>query len=226
MDLDQEKSRFRDVEDDFFWRLVQSTYLNTLLTTERLFNLYHATEYLVKNKIAGDFVECGVFLGGAVQLMASKLIQLGDVSRKIWLYDTFTGFTEMQSEHDVNFNGKKIGEQQFVNFRELANGNVAQSGYPMDLVNLVEGDVCETLPHNESEQIALLRLDTDTYNSTVAELELLYPKLVVGGVLILDDYGYSLGVRKAVDEYFAGRNETLFYQRPDKSSRTALKMAG
>lgn len=93
-------------------------------------------------------------------------------------------------------------------------------------VILIEGDVLETLvkTQNIPGKISVLRLDTDWYESTKKELEVLYPKLAVGGVLMIDDYGYWGGAKKAVDEYFAdiprpflqytdsaGIEETLFH---------------
>ncbi len=222
-DLEAEKRRLPDVQDDFFWHCFRETYPCTLLSSERLLNLYQATEYIARRGVPGDFVECGVFLGGAVMFMARKLMQLGDTSRKLWLYDTYCGFTGGLTEDDINHMGARIGGSHFSDFLEQTRRNVTSVGYPAANLELIAGDVCQTLPRNDAEHLALLRLDTDTYTSTAAELEYLYPKLVTGGVLIIDDYGYSRGVRKAVDQYFAATKPSLFFQRPDFSSRTAIK---
>ncbi len=224
LDLESEKKRLPDIRDGFFWNCIERCHSNTLLSSEKLFNLFQATEYLVHRKIAGDLVECGVFLGGAAMLMAIRLKQLGDLTRTIWLYDTFAGFTGQVTGDDINLKGVKIGNSIFNNFLQTTKDNVTRAGYPMENIVFVEGDVCETVPANSAAEIGLLRLDTDTYTSTLAELEHLYPKLVTGGVLIIDDYGYSLGVRKAVDEYFSSHRPALFFQRPDYSSRTAIKL--
>jgi hypothetical protein len=87
----------------------------------------------------------------------------------------------------------------------------------------VRGKVEDTLPAQAPEQIALLRLDTDWYESTRHELEHLYPRLVSGGVLIIDDYGYWQGARQATDEYFAGRGIHLLLNRIDITGRIAIK---
>ena len=224
LDIESEKKRLPDVSDGFFWSCIERCYSSTLLSSEKLFNLFQATEYIVHRKIAGDMVECGVFLGGAAMLMACKLKQLGDMTRTIWLYDTFAGFTGQVTGDDFNLHGKKIGSSIFNNFLQQTKDNIAGADYPMENFVFVEGDVCDTVPVNPSAEIGLLRLDTDTYTSTICELEHLYPKLATGGVLIIDDYGYSLGVRKAVDEYFTGNRPALFFQRPDYSSRTAVKL--
>ena len=71
-------------------------------------------------------------------------------------------------------------------------------------IKFIEGEVEKTLLYEENlpKKISILRLDTDFYSSTKKELEILYPRLVSGGVCIIDDYGYWKGARQAVDEYF------------------------
>jgi hypothetical protein len=89
----------------------------------------------------------------------------------------------------------------------------------------VIGRVEETLPQAAPDEIAILRLDTDWYESTRHELEHLYPRLSVGGILIIDDYGHWQGARKAVDEYFAGRSPAVFLNRVDYTCRLVVKPA-
>jgi hypothetical protein len=101
--------------------------------------------------------------------------------------------------------------------------NMRTTGYPEDLVRLVKGKVEDTIPGLAPAEIAVLRLDTDWYESTRHELTHLYPRLAPGGVLIIDDYGYWAGARKAVDEYFAG---ALFLSRIDGTGRIAIKPGG
>lgn len=92
------------------------------------------------------------------------------------------------------------------------------------MLEFVIGPVEETLITKVPERIALLRLDTDWYESTRAELEYLYPRLVVGGVLIVDDYGHWKGARKAVDEYFAALgNDAPLLNRLDYTGRMAVR---
>ncbi len=100
--------------------------------------------------------------------------------------------------------------------------NMFSTSYPSDNIIFVEGDVRETLKTVKPESISLLRLDTDWYDSTKAELELLYPKLSQNGVLIIDDYGHFTGSRKAVDEYFSSRKSILL-NRIDYTGRTGIK---
>ena len=222
VNIDHEKRRLHDVHDEVFWTFLKRCIPYTLLSTEKLYNLYEATVYLCKRKVSGNFVECGVFLGGAVMMMAQTLAHLG-VVEKIYLYDTFAGFTKPPTEHDVNFKGGEIGTHRSRSFRAQTESNVHLIDYPTDQYVVVEGDISETLLHTAPERIALLRLDTDTYETTRDERIHLYPRIVPGGILIIDDYGYSEGARKAVDEYFLETASPLFFQRPNWSSRTAVK---
>jgi len=97
------------------------------------------------------------------------------------------------------------------------------TGYPAERLHLVRGPVEETLPGHAPEQLALLRLDTDWYESTRHELEHLYPRLASGGVLIVDDYGHWEGARSAVDEYFAQHGPAPLLHRTDYTGRVAVK---
>jgi O-methyltransferase len=100
---------------------------------------------------------------------------------------------------------------------------VLSTGYPAERVHLVEGRVEDTLPAAAPEEIALLRLDTDWYESTKHELVHLYPRLSPGGVLILDDYGHYEGARRAVDEYFESAGGRPLLTRVDYTGRVGIK---
>ena len=103
---------------------------------------------------------------------------------------------------------------------EVAAPTCAATGYPAERLHFVEGKVEDTIPEQAPERIALLRLDTDWYESTRHELEHLYPRLSPGGVLIIDDYGHWEGARQAVDEYFKGE---VYLHRIDYTGRLAIK---
>jgi O-methyltransferase len=96
-----------------------------------------------------------------------------------------------------------------------------------DKIIFIQGDVAVTLevPNNLPEGIAVLRLDTDWYESTKKELEILYPRLSVGGVLLVDDYGHWVGAREAVDEYFKRHNNRPFLVYNDNTGRAGVKVA-
>jgi len=102
--------------------------------------------------------------------------------------------------------------------------NMFSTGYKQDNISFIKGKVEDTLPFDKIERIALLRLDTDWYESTKHELETLYDKLVIGGVLIIDDYGHWNGAKKAVDEFIKDRKISLFLNRIDYTGRLAIKV--
>jgi O-methyltransferase len=100
---------------------------------------------------------------------------------------------------------------------------VLSTGYPEERLHFVRGAVEETLPRHAPDRLALLRLDTDWYESTRHELENLYPRLSHGGVLLIDDYGHWEGCRRAVDEYFASHAPPVLLNRVDYTARIAVK---
>ena len=104
--------------------------------------------------------------------------------------------------------------------------NCIQSGLDLEEVRFIKGDVCQSLRSNENlpAKISVLRLDTDWYESTKSELEILYPKLTNRGVLIIDDYGYWEGARKAVDEYFSTKDYQPLFNVIDSTGRSAVKI--
>ena len=207
----------------------------TQTTPERIVALRDAVRYVARAGIPGDIVECGVWRGGSMMVVANELQRQHDAERRLWLYDTYTGMTPPTVD-DVTVTGT-TGAQWFD--AELAKpekdatgvtgialetvqANVARTGYARERQTYVVGPVEQTLyEHELPEQIALLRLDTDFHDSTRAEMEVLYPRLVPGGVLILDDYGYWQGARKAVDDYFADKPVLLV--RLDNAARLVVK---
>lgn len=153
-------------------------------------------------RVAGDVVECGVWKAGNI-ILARKLVP----DRVCWLYDTFTGMTLPDGEIDQKGKGSRKQPEAWLGKMAVSvaevRANLNRFGVLDDTkLRFVVGDVIETLPTTRPERIALLRLDTDWYASTAAELRWLYPLLSPGGILIVDDYGYWLGARRAVDDYF------------------------
>lgn len=206
--------------------IVQCVRPYTLTPEDRVAALCGAVDYLVDHDVPGAFVECGLWKGGSLMAAALRLRDRGATDRELVGFDTFTGMTDPGPE-DVDFRSvQQVPEDQG---SQLPKGmslpevteNLRSTGYPAERIRLVQGDVLETLPAQAPEQVALLRLDTDFYDSTKHELEQLYPRLVEGGVLLIDDYGHYRGSRKATDDYFRG--ERIFLQRVDFSARMAVK---
>jgi len=206
----------------------------TMTTPERIASLCNAVNYLVKNKVEGDFVECGVWRGGSTMAAIDTLIKAGDKSREIYLYDTFEGMSE-PTELDKISTGTGANELMETSDKNDATSvwcysaleevqqNVGTLKYPASKVHYVKGKVEDSIPGTIPQKIALLRLDTDWYESTAHELKHLYPLLVPGGVIIIDDYGHWEGARKAVDEYIEAEKLPLLLNRIDYTGRIGIK---
>ena len=207
---------------------IEAVRRHTLTPHERIVALTRAVEHLVAQRIPGDIVECGVWRGGSVMAAARTLLRLGDTRRHLWLYDTFAGMTEPGAA-DVSLLNESAAEQYRAFERwcyaslEDVRAAVLSTGYDPARVHFIVGKVEETLPGALPEQISLLRLDTDWYSSTLHELEHLFPRLVSGGVLLLDDYGHWQGSRKATDEYLQRHGIPMLLQRIDYAARIAVK---
>jgi O-methyltransferase len=199
----------------------------TVTSIERMFALYMASKYVARNDITGDIVECGVWKGGSSMLCALTLKLMQETQRKLYLYDTFEGMTE-PTEKDVNYKGEKAVKEEFNKWCSIPLGYVwrdmVSTGYPYQNFVFVKGKVEDTIPRNIPEKIALLRLDTDFYESTYHEMVHLFPRLVAGGVLIIDDYGHFKGAREAVDKYLRENNVKILLNRIDYTGRIGVKI--
>ena len=190
----------------------------------RMWTLIQSIKYLIKNNIDGDIVETGVFKGGNL-ILSQKILDLysPDSKKKIYGYDTFEGMTEpgendrdIFGENPINF-WQKSKEQNYNKWCyssiEEVRKNFIRETSNETFLKLIKGQVEKTLldEKNLPDKISLLRLDTDWYESSKIELEILYPRLVKSGILIIDDYGHWKGVKKSVDEYFLNKNIWLHY---------------
>jgi O-methyltransferase len=207
----------------------------TMTSAERVAALCQAIAQIERSNIAGDIVECGVWRGGSMMAAALALLRLNSTWRKLYLFDTFAGMPA-PAEIDCDWRGRsarellrqRTAEAELVwarcGLHETRNA-LGRTRYPVEKMIFVPGRVEETLPHSAPERIALLRLDTDWYGSTYHELETLYPQLVEGGVLLIDDYGHWQGARRAVDDYFARRGERVELHPIDYTGRLVIKGA-
>jgi O-methyltransferase len=208
----------------------------TMTTRERLWASMSAVKYVALNHVPGAVVECGIWRGGSTMAMIEVLLMLGVRDREVFLFDTFSGMTPA-SDFDTDSLGVPAKAHLESTPRVTGNNvwciagiddvraNVDSTGYPADLVRLVQGDVLETLEieANLPAAIAVLRLDTDWYESTKKELEVLFPRLVRGGVCIVDDYGHWSGARKAVNDYLASYGLFPLLAVSDYSGRLFIK---
>ncbi|MCC7509407.1 MAG: class I SAM-dependent methyltransferase [Planctomycetes bacterium] len=208
----------------------------TMTDREKVLSLIHAVRYVTSAGIPGDIVECGVWRGGSMMAIARTLLNMGVHDRELHLFDTFEGMPTPTAKdvnhkgHDARefFDGKKFNDREGSDWCYAAldevKANLARVGYPAARIHYIQGKVEDTLPAAAPERIALLRLDTDWYESTLHEMRTLYPRLVPGGVLIIDDYYTWKGSKDAVDEYMAEHGLRLFLA-PLSSGATAIKPA-
>lgn len=184
---------------------------HTMVSAERCYLVYQLVQHVVRNDISGAIVECGVWRGGVCMLAALTLRDLGD-TRDIYLFDTFSGMAQ-PGEKDITTDGRAAGADYTGKHAvsvEIVREHMASTGY--ENFHLVPGMVEDTLPGEAPEEIALLRLDTDWYASTLHELETMFPRVSKSGAVIIDDYAKWDGAKKAVHEYLhkESLNHVLF----------------
>ena len=211
-------------------QLVNKSLEYSMCTTERMWCLIQSFNHVISKNIEGDFVECGVWKGGNI-LLLKNLLERDNLRRKIYCYDTFEGMPPPTKE-DVKYNGVdglKIFKQHEKENRgfcyselDEVKSNITNNCKDLNGIVFIKGKVEDTLKENRNlpEKISILRLDTDFYTSTKSELEILFPRLQKGGILIIDDYGFWKGAKQAVDEYFKNKNPFLI--RIDHSCRLLI----
>jgi hypothetical protein len=175
----------------------------TMTSKERVEGLHQALKDVHLNSIEGDFVECGIYMGGNI-IIAKKFFDSVNDLRNFYCYDTFKGMTE-----PGEFDGSKAHKIWQTDAKcEASLDKVIEQFYFHKIfdnrIKIVEGDVRKTLKKEIDlpKKISILRLDTDFYDSTLIELQSLYHRIVLGGYLIIDDYGHWSGCKKATNEFF------------------------
>lgn len=215
--------------------ILQSVSAYTMTSPERVFAVLEAVRYILKSNLPGSIVECGVWRGGTMMAIAHVLQMHKRFDKDLYLFDTFEGMPSPM-DVDMDFRGRKAkteflakkrandsSDWCYVSLSEVQ-ANLESVGYTRNKVHYVVGKVENTIPEQAPDQISILRLDTDWYESTKHELIHLYPRLVHGGVLIIDDYGHWQGARRAVEEYFAENGISILLNRIDYTGRIAVKL--
>ncbi len=220
--------------DNSFWKFYEECRKYTMTSLERMYANFKAIEYITSNKIEGSIVECGVWQGGSTMIMLKGLLHFNSDLKDIYLYDTFDGMSKPTAE-DKKTGSNISAIEKWTQMDKITHNdwcyasletvkeNIALTKYPTTNIKYIKGKVEDTIPHHIPQKIALLRLDTDWYASTLHELEHLFPRLVKGGILIIDDYGTWEGAKKAVDEYFKKNNIKPFLHRIDITGRLLIK---
>ena len=187
----------------------------TMVGLERLDNLHSIVKDVVENEIAGDLVEGGVWRGGATVFMRGALEAYGDRDRVVWAADSFAGLPKPDEVgYPADANNTLWQDEELAVSLDAVRATFERYGLLDERVQFLPGWFRDTLPAAPIEEIAVLRLDGDLYESTIVALRSLYSKLVPGGYVIVDDYyPKHPGCMKAVDDFLAEQGESVELRR-------------
>jgi O-methyltransferase len=183
--------------------ILQVKPVHTMVRNRSLMTLYRMVRYVNHISLPGAIVECGVWKGGSSAMMAAACRDSA-TQRDIWLFDSFEGLpppskldgTVEQKHYFKGMNKGSIESVQHI-FRKLR--------LPLERVHFVKGWFEQTIPSAEVGAIAVLHIDADWYESVSLVLHQLYDRVVPGGYVILDDYGYWPGCDRAVHDFLDAR---------------------
>ncbi len=174
----------------------------TMIGMKRLTSLQHCVETVLDEDIPGDLVECGVWRGGASILMRAVLAARGDEKRTVWLADSFEGVPPPDAAKYKADKGDRLHRYAALAVPQAeVRSNFERYGLLDDQVRFLPGWFKDTLNDAPIDQIAVLRLDGDLYESTIQALDALYPRLSPGGFCIIDDYHPIPACKQAVTDY-------------------------
>ena len=176
----------------------------TMIGVDRLNNLHALLEEVIRERIPGDFIETGVWRGGATIFMRAALKAHGITDRTVWVADSFEGLPKPDADkYPADKGDKHWTHPELAIGVEQVRANFQRYGLLDEQVKFLVGWFKDTLPPAPIKMLALVRLDGDLYESTMDGLRSLYPKLSRGGYIIIDDYGCVKGCRQAVTDYRA-----------------------
>ena len=224
-----------------YWEIIQP---NTMCSKAKIGNLFSKVKYCIENKIEGDFVECGVWKGGSVAIMAAACLEYKNEKRNLQLFDSFDDLCEpnpdidgQQAVEDVKLLLQKTQIKKlegklkpikgiydsrggFGTIEECEKLIIDKIKFPKEQIFFHKGWFQETLQSEDLNinKIALLRIDADWYESTKVCLDKLYDKVSPRGFVIIDDYGRYEGCKKAVDEFIEAKNLNIYLHYSDFSS--------
>ena len=208
---------------------------HTMLSMDRLNNIQSLIETVLRDDVPGDLIETGVWRGGATILMRGVLKAYGITNRTVWVADSFEGFpvTEVQGAGSQSYSSETIADNRRAPPKEIkmildelwsrtsceaVRDHFARYNLLDEQVQFLPGWFCDTLPGAPIDQIALLRLDGDLYDSTYDALTALYPKVANGGFVIVDDYNTFDECAQAVHDYLKTIDSEPVMQRIDQYS--------
>ncbi len=179
---------------------------HTMIGTMRLSNLREVTEAVIRDGVPGDFIETGVWRGGACILMRAVLKAYGVTDRRIWVADSFEGLPEPEpGQYPADAGDPHHEYTPLAITMEQVQANFKKYDLLDEQICFLKGWFKDTLPTAPIQQLAIMRLDGDMYESTMDGFTSLYDKLSVGGFVIVDDYGALASCRQAVADFRAQR---------------------
>jgi O-methyltransferase len=178
----------------------------TMIGLKRLDNIHECIRQVLRENVPGDFIETGVWRGGACIFMRAALRAYGDGAREVWVADSFAGLPKPDGRYEQDAGDRHWKKSDVLGVSlERVKANFSRYGLLDERVRFLKGWFKDTLPTAPIERLAILRLDGDMYSSTMDSLTNLYAKVSVGGFVIVDDYGEIASCRQAVDEFRASR---------------------
>lgn len=179
---------------------------HTMIGGKRLANVRFLAEKVIRNRIPGDFMETGVWRGGACIMMRAVMLAYAVTDRRVWLADSFEGLPPPSPElYPADINEKFHEYAELSVSMESVKENFKKYDLLDDQIIFLKGWFKDTLPHAPVGKLALLRLDGDLYESTIIPLQALYDKVEFGGYVIVDDYHVVKGCKQAVHDFFLSR---------------------
>jgi O-methyltransferase len=187
-------------------RIAKSILPYTLVSPERVHNLYRLARRIEREHVPGDVIECGVCNGGSAAVLARSASR-SRMTRTVWLLDSFEGMPAVTAYDADGADGhtakSHVGKE--VGNIEQVKSALKSVGADMARIRIVPGWFQDTFPSVTASHIAILNIDADWYESVKLCLETFYDRVVPGGFISFDDYGHWPGCRKAVDEFFQAR---------------------
>ena len=200
---------------------------NKELVEETNYTAYLITKNIITQNIKGCIVECGVHRGQKISIFIETLKLLNVYDRDIYIIDTYEGMTEPSKNDYQVITNKKLKQGDLNCSLEEVKSNITKSGYPNDKLHFIKMDVRDekNLKNNIIDDIALLRCDTDLYDSTLSTLEALYYKVIKNGYIIHDDYGHWKGHYDACHEFYTKNNIKPCFIRTCRKEMVEVKSA-
>jgi len=175
---------------------------HSMIAQKRMLQLQRAAEFVIERNVPGDFMETGVWRGGACIMLRAVLKAWGVTDRRVWLADSFAGLPEPNTEGYPADEGQNLHTFKALAVPiETVRDNFARYGLLDEQVVFLKGWFRDTLPTAPIDRIALLRLDGDLYESTMDAFSALYDKVSHGGFVIVDDFGTFESCRAAVADF-------------------------